>query len=265
MDKLTQSNYDRFKALFHKGEQIVVGFRDDFTHGYITKMDETGFGLFQLNKPKEYWYDWDHFEFISHPGFRFRKYPELKEDWIDKVNTFTIKLLGDAFPHASKIDDIPIHYTFHNTNDIIACVNRFNLKPSELAEFDVGKKYVSSGDSPWGKLKIRINNGAVELDARNSFGQTLPDLAGDFEIIKVYVYDDEKLDFGGSGLVGKDIRDNKELDIMRITNLGKKYVSSGDPWVMDEPVEEVGFNIWKSKDGYFMSHAKAIIVEAICK
>uniref|UniRef100_A0A6M3L0B0 Uncharacterized protein n=1 Tax=viral metagenome TaxID=1070528 RepID=A0A6M3L0B0_9ZZZZ len=263
MDKLTQSNYERFNKLFHKGEQIVVGFREDFTHGYLTKIDETGFGLFQLNKPKEYWYDWEHFEFASHPSFRFKKYPELKEEWIDKVNTFTIKLLGDSFPDASRIDDIPIKYTFHNSEDVIACINRFNLKPSELASFD--------GNAPWGHLEVKINNGKARISGKNGFTQSLPDLGGDFEIIKIYVFGEDwtvpNLSFEGNGLLTKKVHDNKELDIMRITKLGSapRYVSTGDPWVTDEPVEEVGFNIWKSKDGYAMSHAKAIIVEVICR
>jgi len=55
---------------------------------------------------------------------------------------------------------------------------------------------------------------------------------------------------------------------MRITQIHplptRSYVSSGDPWYTDEAVENVGFNVWKSKDGYAMSHAKAIIVEVIC-
>lgn len=255
-----QSNYNRFQRLFHRGEQIVVGFREDYTHGYITKIDETGFGLFQLGKPKEYWYDWDHFEFISHPGFRFKKLPNIGEEWIDNVNIFTIKLLEQFKFTINPIErDIPVHFQFRNSDDVIACVNKFNLKLKDFVRFEA--------ESPWGNLTIKINNGESCLNAHQSFVQTLPQLDGNFDIIKIYFFDDDQLRFDNIPRTAhKWVRDKNELDIMRLTNIRaeRSYVSSGDPWFTDESVEKVGFNIWKSKDGYAMSHAKAIIVEVVC-
>uniref|UniRef100_A0A6M3LHJ0 Uncharacterized protein n=1 Tax=viral metagenome TaxID=1070528 RepID=A0A6M3LHJ0_9ZZZZ len=256
MAKIGSFNYDRFNKLFHKGEQIVVGFREDYTHGYISKIDETGFGLIQLKQPKEYWYDWEHFEVAMHPGFRFKKLP-VDDEWIDRVNTLTLSLLGDKFPDPSRVDDTGIHYQFHNCDDVIACVSRFNIKPKEIEKF--------TAEQPWGRMAIKINNGKADIKAYNSFVNTLPQ-GKDFDIIRFYFFDDDCLTFRGDGLESKSVRDGKELDVMRITELGKRvYVSSGDPWYTDEPVEKIGFNMWKSKDGYAMSHSKAIIVEVICK
>jgi len=273
MNKLSQSNYKRFNTLFHKGEQIVVGFREDYTHGYITKIDESGFGLFQWGKPKEYWYDWEHFEFASHPGFRFKKLPNIGEEWIDKVNIFTVNLLNQfQFPepesdimrsmvwtdHVTE-SKLPIQYQFHNSEDIIACVNRFNLVKSDFADF--------VAESPWGKITIKINNCDVDLKTRQQFVQTIPN-QGDFDIIKIYFFDDDELDFTNLSMTNhKQVRDNEELDIFRMTQIGKPirtYVSSGDPWFTDEPVEKVGYNVWKSKDGYAMTHAGAKLLEVIC-
>jgi len=202
-----QSNYNRFQKLFHKGEQVVVGFREDYTHGYITKIDETGFGLFQLNKPKEYWYDWNHFEFISHPGFRFKKLPNIGEEWIDNVNLFTIKLMDEftEFPLEHMIErDLAIHYQFHNSNDIIACINKFRVLPTDFQNFEAG--------SPWGKLELRVHTNEAELVAHQQFLQTLPTVRGDFDILKAYFFNDDKIRFTNlAGTASKEVRDNEEL------------------------------------------------------
>ena len=106
------------------------------------------------------------------------------------------------------------------------------------------------------------------LTAYQRFVQTLPTENGDFDIIKAYFFDEERIGFTNlSGTTSKLVRDNEELDLMRITQihpLPRSYVSSGDPWYTDEPVEKVGFNMWKSREGYAMSNASSVLVEAVC-
>jgi hypothetical protein len=222
-----QLNYNRFKELYHKGEQIVVGFRGGFTHGYITKIDESGFGLFQLDKPKEYWYDWEHFEFISHPGFKFKKLPNINEEWIDKVNIFTIGLLEKCnFPQPI-LENGGIHYKFNNSNDIVACISHFNtITTKDFQKFEA--------ESPWGTLWLKVYTSEAQLMAERQFVQTLPK-NGKFDIVSLYHFNQTDIKFTNiSGTSQKYVRDDDELSILRIAQIKpepREYVSWGDPWI----------------------------------
>jgi hypothetical protein len=112
-----------FSKFFKKNEQIVIGFRDGFSHGYLKGFDEQGFYVSQLNCPKTLFYSWQHFEVVAHAGSKLNRVKEVPPEAVQ------ILILPSFVPLLDRV----------NSNNISRFKNKFyeiNSNNTVLHEFE---------------------------------------------------------------------------------------------------------------------------------
>ncbi len=239
--EMTKVNIKKFKELFKKGEQVFVGFRDGETHGYITTINDYGFGLSQINNSIEKLYSWDHFELVCTSGFRIKKAKAAEEAILLNI--------------VKKVVASPTTYPIPNLNNItnrfisdMFIVNNTGLKKEELS---IGPKQ--------DQLCVKITGGKGYIKAEKGIGiQSFPckgrietmeyhDLVGEFLFL-------EKKDCHTRNLVltKKEVAEFRE-------NSWKEIVYCGDPWRIEDIIKSTDF-IFESKQGFCLVNFNGIIM-----
>jgi len=271
-------NFDQFEKLFKKKEQIYVGFRDGYTHGYVSHFDINGFTLSQINNPKSYVYDWEHFELICTAGYKVKKVGATEEANLVKIMVaegfvpfpLTIEAMSKYEQKCIRIPKL--------TSDILVLPDeRLPFKPSEVKPHN-NEYYgldTTAEDEDYHlrnlELKLKINNykckGKYKSEGRCNRERFL--FSNGKYNYAVYNFPDSifGLSFRPSH-PPKEPHDawnaykpenKKMLDVLRKNKhkfTSYKYVYSGDPW-------EFGFitmlnqTTFQSNDGLLMLNAKA--------
>lgn len=250
------SEIERFNKLFKKGEQIYIGFRNGYTHGFVSSVTIDGFGIVQINNPKEYVYGWEQFEFICHPGFKVTRAND-----IEAVHLFDVHLRPNCKPNdpikSNRLEFLP---TFTESDDILI-ETQLELKPEELSVHD-RRSYIWELEP---RLTIDINGmkGVIRCDVKklNNQWYTYSSICSN-EIYKCFqmrggtelhkVVGDvgyEKIIDSRTSL--EEARNNiniKSYKIERKIN----YFGGGDPWIFE--ADYLDNRIWKQKNGYLMGN-----------
>ena len=284
-----------FSKFFKKNEQIVIGFRDGFSYGYLKGFDEQGFYVAQLNCPKTLFYSWQHFEVIAHAGSKLNRVnkvpPEATQILIllsfipllDRINPDNISRFKNKFYEINSNNTVLHEFE----TDRIKC-KRLNpdrevvMTSKTKPTFDK-KKIICSvyGIAPVSKdtsdevfldsitdgshkvfltddIYIRATHGEKITDVIDSEGVGYPAQLFLEKTIELYsLRATEQCKDGKKTYVPKEVSTYSELE-----NALKHWCPnittrtySGDPWEFDADL--VDFKVWQSTDGYIFGNRNA--------
>lgn len=263
---------NRFISLFHKGEQIFVGFRDGWTHGFVSEIRESGFSIYQINNPTEYCYDWEHFEIVCHPGIRVSKTSGL-----ELAELFEIQEKSYTPPWEQPLTREP----FIRSNELSSQIITFPLDlPFELDEIEKvstpkkdylihEQKYQDARSGKFKTISIKVGKGEGEFHVVKSKheisviqGEELSQL-NRFSPLSLDSHYDENckeikhsIKLKRDGYLDKYIWDKKSLKDARSKEWVKRPIYTGDPWRICDTIP-IDLYTRESKQGLLMVNAKA--------
>jgi hypothetical protein len=270
MNKTSKENMDRFISLFHKGEQLFVGFRDGWTHGYVSEIRESGFSLYQINSPTEYCYDWEHFEIICHPGIKVSQPSKL-----EVAELFEIQEKSYTPAWEQPLTKEPYIKSGNLSSQIITFPLDLSLMVNEITEVTQPERryheqyYNEAKIGGFKNISIKIGEGSGKFYAlRTKEKATVIHKKGFSKIdtflpIPLEEHEDRNykktrpsIEVERSGYFDRYIWDGESLESVRSTGWIKRPVYSGDPWKISDIIP-VDLHTWNSKQGLLMVNSKA--------